>query len=33
MFTGLIQEVGTVVDWTSPVRLKISCDRTLDNIE
>lgn len=33
MFTGLIQEVGTVVEWTSPVRLKISCYKTLDNVE
>ena len=33
MFTGLIQEVGTVVDWTSPVRLKINCRKSLHDVE
>ncbi len=32
MFTGLIQEVGTSVEWVSPIRLKIKCEKTLENV-
>ncbi len=33
MFTGLIQEVGVVVDWISSTRLKVNCKKVLKDVE